>query len=63
MFVVNALSLEATIVFVSLQGITTLVSEQRQSLDGLIDTCCRMYGIKGPPSTEQLDKIVAMQPS
>lgn len=62
MFAVHAFSLEASAVFTSLQGITTLLSEQRQRLEGLVDTYCRMSGMKGPLEPA-LDAIVMARPA
>ena len=40
-----------------------LLSEQHQSLEGLVDIYCRMYGIEGPLETDQVNTIVNEQPA
>ena len=47
LFAINAFALESKAVFVSLQGLTTLVTEQQSRLDGLVDTYCRMSRMQG----------------
>jgi hypothetical protein len=49
--------------FVSLQGLSTIVSEQRSRLNQLVETYCRMIGMQGPLSPEQICKILAVQPA
>lgn len=60
---IQAFASESKIVFTSLQGLTTIVSEQRRRLNGLIDTYCRMSGMEGPISSEQIDEITTQQPA
>ncbi|KAH6566146.1 hypothetical protein BASA60_009601 [Batrachochytrium salamandrivorans] len=48
---------EAKIVFTALQGLTTLLSQQRAKLLGLIDTYCRMTQMVGPLTDEQLAAV------
>ena len=59
----QAFAREAKAAFISMQGLTTIVSEQRARLDQLIDTYCRMSGMQGPLLPEQIDDIVALQPA
>lgn len=54
---ISAFAEEARAVFVSLQGLTTLASKQRQRLSGLIDTYCRMSGMQGPLDAQQIADI------
>ncbi|EEC42950.1 predicted protein [Phaeodactylum tricornutum CCAP 1055/1] len=55
--------MEAHNVFASLQGLTTLVSQQQKILSGLIDTYCRMSGMAGPLEQEQIDAIISKEPA
>ncbi|KAH6582639.1 hypothetical protein BASA60_001826 [Batrachochytrium salamandrivorans] len=48
---------ESMLVFTSMQGLTTLLSQQRAKLLGLIDTYCRMTNMTGPHSDEELASI------
>ena len=57
LFAVNAVALEAKAVFTELQGLTTLLSQQRAKLLHLIDTYCRMTQMEGPLTSEQLIAI------
>ncbi|KAH6601738.1 hypothetical protein BASA61_001822 [Batrachochytrium salamandrivorans] len=57
LFAVHALAYEAKIVFTALQGLTTLLSQQRAKLLGLIDTYCRMTQMVGPLTDEQLAAV------
>lgn len=59
----HAFADESRKVFTSLQGLTTLVSEQHARISGLVDTYCRMSGMQGPLSHEQIDDIVVLQPA
>jgi hypothetical protein len=63
MHAVNAFAVEAHAVLSSLQGLTTLVSQQRRTLMGLIDTYCRMSGMTGPRDQVQIDAILAAEPA
>ena len=60
---VEAFSSESKIAFTSLQGLSTLVSEQRNLLKGLIDTYALMSGMKGLLSDDQIQEIVSQEPS
>jgi hypothetical protein len=42
---VNALARESVLVFVSLQGLRTLLSQQRAQINGLVATLCRLTGM------------------
>jgi hypothetical protein len=42
---VNALERESVVVFVSLQGLRTLLSQQRAQVNGLVATLCRLRGM------------------
>ena len=57
LFVIRAFAQESMLVFVSLQGLTTLVSQQKATLLGLIDTYCRMTGMTGPHQEDELQNI------
>ncbi|KAI8895523.1 hypothetical protein BC833DRAFT_567403 [Globomyces pollinis-pini] len=57
LFAVNALAKKAKSVFIELQGLSTLLSQQRAKLVNLIDTYCRMTQMKGPLTFEQLNAI------
>ncbi|KAH6567445.1 hypothetical protein BASA50_003292 [Batrachochytrium salamandrivorans] len=57
LFAIQAIAEEANAVFVSLQGLSTLVSQQRARLVGLVETYCRMSGMVGPLETSQLEMI------
>ncbi|KAH6600273.1 hypothetical protein BASA50_002449 [Batrachochytrium salamandrivorans] len=54
---VKAFAQESMLVFTSMQGLTTLLSQQRAKLLGLIDTYCRMTNMTGPHSDEKLASI------
>ncbi|KAH9270731.1 hypothetical protein BASA83_007091 [Batrachochytrium salamandrivorans] len=54
---VKAFAQESMLVFTSMQGLTTLLSQQRAKLLGLIDTYCRMTNMTGPHSDEELASI------
>ena len=54
LFVVNQLASEATLVFVSLQGLRTLLSQQKASLIGLMETYRRLTGMTGPHTDDEL---------
>ncbi|KAH9247850.1 hypothetical protein BASA81_014533 [Batrachochytrium salamandrivorans] len=57
LFAIQAIAEEANVVFISLQGLSTLVSQQRARLVGLVETYCRMSGMVGPLETSQLEMI------
>lgn len=59
---VAVFSSESKIVFTSLQGLSTLVCEQRNLLKGLIDTYARMSGMEGPLCNDQIQEIVSQEP-
>ncbi|KAH9246800.1 hypothetical protein BASA81_015648 [Batrachochytrium salamandrivorans] len=46
-----------SVVFISLQGLSTFVSQQRARLVGLVETYCQMSGMVGPLETSQLEMI------
>lgn len=50
----HALVCEANAVFVELQGLKTLVSEQRERLQGLVTTYCTMSQMEGPLGENRL---------
>ena len=52
LFALNAFVEEANSVFVSLQGLNTLLYQQRCRLLALVETYCRMSGMKGPLTEE-----------
>jgi hypothetical protein len=54
---VQAFARESMLVFTSMQGLTTLLSQQRAKLRSLVDTYCRMAGITGPHSDEELEVV------
>ena len=51
---IQLFAFDSKIVFISLQGLTAIVSEQRRRMSGLIDTYCQMTGMLGPLTTEQI---------
>jgi hypothetical protein len=59
----QAFARESKAAFVSLQGLSTTVSEQRARLKQLVDTYCRMVGIQGPLSPEEICDILSDQPA
>jgi hypothetical protein len=59
----QAFAKESKAAFVSLQGLSTFGSEQRSRLNQLVDTYCRMIGIQGPLSPEQISENRAVQPA
>lgn len=59
----NAFAAEAKAVFISLQGLTTTISQQRSRLTGLANIFCQMSGMEGPLSQRQIDDIMALQPA
>jgi hypothetical protein len=61
LFSVHALARESKAVFRSLQGLTTLVSQQRGKLSGLVDTYCRMTGMTGPLTDNQMSALEASE--
>jgi hypothetical protein len=56
---VHALARESNAVCMSLQGLTTLVSQQRAKLSGLVDTYCRITGMTGPLTDNQMSALEA----
>lgn len=48
LFAVHALTQESKIVFETLQGLSTLLSQQHAKLSGVVDTYCRMTRMIGP---------------
>jgi hypothetical protein len=58
-FSVRAAARESKAVFVSLQGLTILVSLQIAKLLGLVDTNCRMTGMTGQLTDIQLSALDA----
>ena len=60
LFVIREFAQESMLVFVSLQGLTTLVSQQKATLLGLIDTYCR--SIVGDERATSRGLIVEHQP-
>lgn len=62
MYADSAFALEAPAAFVSLQGLVTLVAEQRFRLSGSIDTYCRMSRMKAPLDENQITDINATHP-
>ena len=57
LFALNAFVEEANSVFVSLQGLNTLLSQQRCRLLALVETYCRMSGMKGPLIEEEINQF------
>ncbi|KAH6570906.1 hypothetical protein BASA60_007513 [Batrachochytrium salamandrivorans] len=57
LFAIQAIAEEASVVFISLQGLSTFVSQQRARLVGLVETYCQMSGMVGPLETSQLEMI------
>jgi hypothetical protein len=53
----HAVARESKAVFLSLQGLTNLVSQQRAKLSALVDTNCRMTGMTGPMTDIQLSAL------
>ena len=51
---IQLFAFEYKIVFISLQGLTTIVSEQQRCISGLIKTYCQMTGMLGPLTSEQV---------
>jgi len=60
---VNAFAAAAKAVFISLQGLTTLVLEQRTKLIGLVDLYCEMSGMNGPLDDAQITAIMEAEPA
>jgi hypothetical protein len=58
----QAFARDSKAAFVSLRGLSTIVFEQRSRLSQLHDTYCRMMGMQGPLSPEQIKEIRAVQP-
>jgi dipeptidase len=57
LFAVNSLTQEANTVFTKLQGMTTLLSQQRASLEKLVTTFCTLTGMEGPFSVEVIERL------
>jgi hypothetical protein len=57
----QAFARESKAAFVSLQGLSTTVSEQCARLNQLVDTYCRMVGKQGPLSPEEKSDKEALQ--
>ncbi|RLN94797.1 hypothetical protein BBJ28_00016514 [Nothophytophthora sp. Chile5] len=57
LFAVNSLTQEANTVFIKLQGLATLLSQQRASFVKLLDTFLVLTGMEGPLTSEQLGQI------
>jgi hypothetical protein len=51
---IQVFDFESNIVFIFLQGLTTIVSEQWHRMSGLIKTYCQMTGMLGPLISEQI---------
>lgn len=54
---IHKISAEATITFRSLEGLTTLVSQQREGLRHLHGVYARLFNASGPLSTEDADVV------
>ena len=54
---------EAKVAFTSLQGLSTIVSQQKARLTRLVDTYCRMSGMQGPLEDDQIGDVIAVQPA
>lgn len=59
----QAFAREAKATFVSLQGLTTIVSQQRATLQRLVDSYCCISGMMGPLELDQIGDIVLVQPA
>jgi hypothetical protein len=59
----QAFARESKAAFVSLQDLSTNVFEQRSRLSQLLDTYCRMMGMQGPLSPEQIKEVLTVQPA
>jgi len=57
MMVVHSFAQEASLVFMRLQGMTTLVSQQVAELSNLSQTFCRLVGGKGPLLQSELQAM------
>jgi hypothetical protein len=53
-FALHAFAREPMLLFNSMQGLTTLLSQQRAKPLDVVDTYCRMTGMTGPHSDEEL---------
>jgi hypothetical protein len=60
---IQVFAFESKIVFISLEGLTTIVSEQRHRMSGLIKTYCQMTGMLGPLTSEQIVSRSAKTPA
>ena len=60
---VHGFAFESKIVFISLQGLITIVSEQQRHMSGLIKTYCQMTGMLGPLTSEQVVSSSAESPA
>jgi hypothetical protein len=54
---------ESNIVFIFLQGLSTIVSEQWCCISGLINTYCQMTGMLGPLTNEKIVSRSATTPA
>ncbi|RLN74758.1 hypothetical protein BBJ28_00016986 [Nothophytophthora sp. Chile5] len=57
LFAVNSLTQEANTVFIKLQGLVTLLPQQRASFVKLLDTFLVLTGMEGPLTNEQLGQL------
>jgi hypothetical protein len=57
------LLLNPKFVFISLQGLISIVSEQQHRMSGLIKTYCQMTGMLGPLTSEQIVSRSAKSPA
>lgn len=57
MFTIQAIAEDANAIFILLHGFSTLVSQQRGRLVGLVETYCRMLGMVGLLDNLQLEMI------
>jgi hypothetical protein len=55
LFAVNSLAKRSAKVFESLQGTTTLLSQQKESLANLAKDYCELTGMQGPLSDAEID--------
>jgi hypothetical protein len=51
---IHRFAFESKIDFISLKGLTTIVSEQQHCMSKLIKTYCQMTGMLGPLTSEQI---------
>jgi hypothetical protein len=60
---IHGFAFESKILFISLQGLTTIVSEQWHCMSGLIKIYCQMTGMLGPLTSEQIVPRSAKTPA